>query len=341
MRELLKTLCNLDGVSGYEDEVRSFIKSAVEPYADEYFVDALGNLLVFRKGKHRRTRVMLVAAHMDETGLLVESICEDGCLRLCSTVVQPQVLLGTRLRVGSKRIKGVMCQKAIHLQKEEERKIFPPLSSLVLDIGADSRQSAQQLVSIGDPVTFDSLAQDIGADCLMAKAIDDRVGCAIMIKLIEQSHLYDTWYAFTVEEEIGAQSAGVVARCLDPGVTLVLEGTTCKDVGNRREHMLNCCLRKGCAISLCDTASLYHPRLRQLAKDIAKDLNQNWQWRYMQIGSTDNGALHTGASGAQAVGLNVPVRSIHSACGIAYYPDIQATFDIAKAMIERTCDCNV
>ena len=186
MKELLKQLCELDGVPGYEDEVREFIEKQAAPYADEMLVDAVGNLIVFKKGAKPRKRPLLVMAHMDEVGFLVRDITEDGMLKLAKAGgIDPRVLIGRRMRVGEQKLPGIISLKAIHLTTPEERKEAPGLDSLYIDIGCTSREEAEALVMRGEPAVFDSRFMEFGVDCVKAKAIDDRIGCAVMVALLE------------------------------------------------------------------------------------------------------------------------------------------------------------
>ena len=157
MKELLKQLCELDGVGGYEDEVRLFIEEQVKPYADEMIVDTLENLIVFKKGAKSRKRPLLVLAHMDEVGFLVKDITEDGMLKIGSVgSIDPRVLIGRRMRVGSNKIPGVISLKAVHLTTPEERKVSPSIGDLYIDIGSTSREQTESLIMRGDPAAFDS-----------------------------------------------------------------------------------------------------------------------------------------------------------------------------------------
>jgi endoglucanase len=157
MKELLKQLCELDGVPGYEDEVWAFIEKEAAPYATSMEVDPVGNLIVFKKGAKERKRPLLMMAHMDEVGFLVKDITEDGMLKLAPAGgIDPRVLIGRRMRVGENKIPGIISLKAIHLTTPEERKDAPGLNSLYIDIGCTSREQAEGLVMRGDPAMFDS-----------------------------------------------------------------------------------------------------------------------------------------------------------------------------------------
>jgi len=342
MKDLLRELCLLDGVPGYEDEVREFIHARVSPLADEIIVDALGNLLVFKKGKSPRVRPMVVAAHMDEVGFLVRGYTEDGCIKLTSAGgIDPRVLIGRRMKVGRKKIRGVISLKAIHLTTPDERTKAPPLTSLYVDIGCTSKDAAQKLAPIGEPVMFDSDFIEFGDRCVKAKAIDDRVGCAVAISMLESELLYDTWFAFTTGEEIGTRGASVVGNRLNPGAIMALEGTTAADMPDIPEHKQSTAHRKGAVVSVIDGRTIYSRDLRRKILAEADTLGIKWQYRKSANGGTDAGVLHTAGSGALAFGLATPTRYIHCAMNVLHLPDMEELFKLAMLFNEKVGELDV
>ena len=207
----LKTLCALSGVSSFEDEVRDYIRKRVEPYADSIRTDALGNMIVFKRGTSSTGNKLMLCAHMDEVGLMVKSVSEDGCLKFgCVGGIDRRVLLGKEVAVGARRVPGVIGLKAIHLTTPEERKRVPKLTEFYIDIGAKNKEEALAMVEPGDVCTFVSDPLELCGGMLKAKAIDDRVGCAVMVKLIEEDLPMDCTFAFTAMEEVGCR--GLSAR---------------------------------------------------------------------------------------------------------------------------------
>ena len=187
MIETLKTLCGLSGVSSWEDPVRDYIRQRVEPHADRVEVDALGNLIVFKRGAKAAGNKLMLCAHMDEVGLMVKSVTEEGYLKFgCVGGIDRRILLGKQVEVGERKIPGIIGLKAIHLTTAEERKKVPKLTDLYIDIGAKDKEEALAQVEPGDVCTFVSDAVEFGEGLLKAKAIDDRVGCAVMVKLLEE-----------------------------------------------------------------------------------------------------------------------------------------------------------
>ena len=186
MRELLKELCALNGVSGDEGAVRDFIRSQAEPYADSIRTDALGNLIVFKKGKKSTGNRLLLAAHMDEVGLIITRATEDGFLKFDFVGgVDRRVALGKPVVLGPKKIPGVIGMKAIHMLSREDMKKVPKTESLYIDIGASSREEAEEMAEPGTYGAFVCEGESLGSNFFKAKAIDDRVGCAVMLKLLQ------------------------------------------------------------------------------------------------------------------------------------------------------------
>jgi len=231
MLDTLKTLCYLSGVSGFEDEVRDYILERVLPHAESISTDPMGNLIVFKKGTVEPKQKIMVCAHMDEVGLIVMGITDEGYLRFgCVGGIDRRVLIGKKVYVGTDRIPGIIGIKAIHQTTHEEEGKVPDVEDLYIDIGCYDKESAEKLAALGDFCCFDDTVVEFGNGWLKAKAIDDRVGCAAMVKLIESPLPCDAWFVFSVQEEIGARGAGVAAHRLTPDISLVLEGTTATDV---------------------------------------------------------------------------------------------------------------
>ncbi len=342
MKELLKQLCELDGVPGYEDEVRAFIEKEAAPYATSMEVDPVGNLIVFKKGAKPRKRPLLIMAHMDEVGFLVKDITEDGMLKLAPAGgIDPRVLIGRRMRVGENKIPGIISLKAIHLTTPEERKDAPGLNSLYIDIGCTGREQAEGLVMRGDPAMFDSKFLEFGVDCVKAKAIDDRVGCAVMLQLLRQDLPYDTYFAFVVAEEIGSRGATVAAQRVAPGCVVAIEGTTAADMPDVAPHKQSTVQRQGAVVSLMDKGTVYNRPFREKVLAEADAQGVKWQYRKSANGGTDARVGTTCGSAAIAFGLAAPVRYIHCACNVAYLPDLEEVRKLAEIVIKEAGELDV
>ena len=212
MIELIRDLSMLDGVPGFEGEVRNYILARAEKLCDQVSVDSQGNLFAFKKGNRTPARPIMLTAHMDEVGFLVNSITEDGMLKiLASGSIDPRVLIGRKMKVGKSKLPGVISLKAKHLTKPDERKKAPELKSLYIDIGASGREDALKYVSIGDMAVFDSEFALFGNDCIKGKALDDRIACYTLLRLLDCDVRGETHFVFTSQEEVGCRGATVAA----------------------------------------------------------------------------------------------------------------------------------
>ena len=230
MLNLVKELCAISGPSSYEEAVRAVIRAKAAPYADSMRVDALGNLIVFKKGKKATGNALMLCAHMDEVVMIIQSIDDNGYLRFKFLGgVDRRVVLGKPVWIGDSRIPGVIGLKAYHLVSEEEEKKVPKLEDLYIDIGARSREEAEEIVEPGDYAVFSNECVEFGSGFLKAKAIDDRLGCAILLKLMEQDLPMDVNFVFTVQEEIGTRGAFGAAFSITPEIAVIFEGTTAAD----------------------------------------------------------------------------------------------------------------
>ncbi|MBR6556206.1 MAG: M42 family peptidase [Clostridia bacterium] len=334
MNELLRTLCDLPGISGFEDAVRDYIRTALAPFADEMHTDAAGNLVVFKRGRNRPKNRVLFAAHMDEVGFLVTHITEDGLLKF-GTVggFDPRVLLGRRVRVGDAAVPGIISIKAIHLFEKEERENVPAVSALSIDIGATDRTEAEAAVSLGDPVVFDTEYTEYGDGRVLAKALDDRVGCLALMELCRSDLAYDTWFGFTVGEELGL-GAAFLAETLCPDRAVICEGTTAADLPGTPDHRKVCRQGDGAVLVYMDNRTVYHPAMFRAVSAAAEKIGAPYQVKEYISGGTDAGAIHVSAKGVRCAGIAVAVRSIHSSASTASLADIRAMCDIARACTE-------
>ena len=331
----LKELCELDGVSGNEGAVRSFIKEKIEPYCDEIYVDSIGNLIAKKKGKSDKRKVM-IAAHTDEVGLIISGITDKGFLEF-KTVggIDTRVLISKQVRVGSEKVKGVIGMKAIHLQSKSERQTVPKVSSLFIDIGCKDKESAEEKVSLGDYAAFCTEYSDFGTDKIKAKAIDDRVGCAILIEIVKTEPVYDTYFCFTAQEETGLRGAKIAAARISPDIALVVESTTGADVANVEERERVTTLGKGAAISFADRRTIVEKEFSEWLYNEAEKSSISVQYKNAVAGGNDAGAIHLAAGGIRTATVSVPSRYIHSPAGIADKNDIEAVEKVARMFITR------
>ena len=334
MIELMKELCALPGPSGCEDAVRAFVLKRVKPFADEIRTDAIGNVMVFRKGRKALDRPVAVCAHMDEVGVIIKKITEDGMLKFGFVGgVDPRVVIGRPVRFGD--VPGVIGIKAVHLTTAAERRTMPKTKNLYIDIGATSRAAAEKLVSLGDYGVFDSAVVEFGDGLIKAKAIDDRVGCAALLRLLENEPPVDTWFCFTVQEETGLRGAASMAFALDPGFAMVLEGTTAADLAEVKGADAVCRVRGGVVLPFMDGATIYDAALFELLRDACIRRGIPWQTKTRVAGGTDAGRIHKSRAGVRVCAAAAPVRYIHSPSSVAAKADCEAVLAAARAFLEE------
>lgn len=330
---LLKQLCELNGISGNENSVRAYILDKIKTIADEITVDSIGNIIAKRCGEKKEPRVM-VTAHMDEVGFIISGITEKGFLEF-KTVggIDTRVIISKRVRVGAEKIPGVIGMKAIHLQSPDERTSVPKVSALYIDIGAASREEAEKKVNLGDYAAFDTEFCEMTKGIYKAKAIDDRAGCAILLDLIKDKPKSDTYFCFTTQEEVGLRGAKIAAARINPDIAIVIEATTCSDVGSVEEKDYVTTLGKGAAISFADMRTIVDKKFLEGLLSVAKRENIPVQYKAAVAGGNDAGAIHLAAGGIKTASVSVPCRYLHSPAGIAAASDIDAVRRLAEAFL--------
>jgi len=335
--ELLEKLCQLNGTSGDEGKVRDFIISEIKDYC-EYTVDALGNVIAYKKGANRAKNKVMISAHMDEVGMIVTSIKSDGTLTVSEVGgVDPRVVIGRQVLVGDSDINGVIGAKAIHNLSADERKKAPKFSSLYVDIGATNKEEAAKVVSLGDRVHFSLEFVAFGDGFIKGKAIDDRFGCAVMIELIQSELPYDCTFTFVVQEEVGLRGARPAAYTVDPDFALVIEATTAADIPLASGEKRCCELGKGAVVSHMDRSTIYDKELYNISCVIAQEHGIGWQTKTMVAGGNDSGAIHISRGGVRTTAISAPCRYLHSPSCVVKLSDLEDCEKLAKLMIEKMC----
>ena len=328
----LKELTELSGVSGCEYEVRNYIKSKLSEMGCEYYVDKLGNIIAHNKG--RKNKTIMVAAHMDEVGLIVNHIDSDGFIKFSAVGgIDQRVLNSKVVLVGEKKIPGVIGSKAVHLMSADERGKSISIDKLYIDIGSDSKSETEKLVSIGDYITFKSDYVEFGDNMIKAKALDDRAGCSMILELLNMKLDADFYGVFTVMEEVGLRGAETAAYQLEPDLGIVLEGTVCADMPEVEDYDKSTIVGKGAALSLMYGTTVYDIDVVRSVAKIAEDNNILYQYTRSSSGGNDAGVIHKAKKGAKVVAISVPCRYIHSAVNVASKIDLDNVLKLAKEVI--------
>jgi putative aminopeptidase FrvX len=335
----LRALTEAVGVSGDEEEVRRLVREQVEPLADEIRVDALGNLLAIRRGSARRRLKVMLSAHMDEVGLMVTGVEPDGALHVaCVGSIAPHHLAGKAFWVGRGRVPGIIGLTPPHLLRGMEPRPRLAVDHLRLDIGVQTREDALERVRIGDRASFATALTRMG-DCVSAKALDDRLGVAILVELFGAAPPnIDLMAAFTVQEEIGLRGAGVAAHSLDPELAIAIDSAPARDLptwDGAENTAYNTRLGQGPAIYTADRATVSDQRLLDHFESTARAARLPFQLRQPGGGSTDAGAIHRARKGIPAISVSVPVRYPHSPAGLIRVDDWRNTALLLHAALVR------
>ena len=330
---LLKQLTEASGVSGNEKEVRNFIVQEIRDYVDTIVIDKIGNIIAHKKGK-ANSKTLMISAHMDEIGLIVKDIDSSGLLKFMTVGgIDKRILVSKVVAIGEKNVMGVIGAKPIHLQKKEESTKALDIDSLYIDIGAKSQEDAEKIVNIGDYVSFHSQYEEFGDKLVKAKALDNRVGCSLLIELIKEIKDVNFYAVFTVMEEVGLVGAGPAAFSVEPDISIVIEGTVCYELSSLESHLMPTQLGKGPVISLVDSTTVYNPEFRKKIVEIADNNSIPYQFRKTSMGGNDSGKIHTIKVGSLATTISVPCRYIHSPNSVMSLYDYSNTYKLLKAIL--------
>ena len=319
--DLLKELTEGFGPSGRENDIRDIITKHVSAYADEIKTDALGNLIVRKKGAGKK---IMLAAHMDEIGIIVTFIDEKGFLRFSAVGgLNKQDILYSRVRFEN-GITGV-----IGTEEDNKDRI---ISKMFIDIGAKSREEAQKLVSLGDMAVFEGDMRILNGK-VISKALDDRVGCYVLIETLKRAESEnDLYFVFTVQEEVGLRGAKTAGYGVNPDYAAAVDVTDTGDTPKAPEMAVE--MGKGAAVKIMDNSILCDSFVRTSLMECAKKKNIAYQAEVMTDGGTDAGAISLSGAGVKTGGLSIPVRYVHSPSEMADISDIEACIEILEEFIK-------
>ena len=343
--ELIQYLSLLFGPTGCEDRVRDAIALAVEDLCDAKVCDRMGNLICrISLGDPDKRKKIMLSAHMDEVGFMIEEIKKDGMLTFgCVGGIDPSVLAGKRALIegNGELLNGVICSKAIHHKTKKERKKATESDKLYIDLGFTSDEDAKESVAVGALATFLGdfflMGKDMRTMC--SKALDDRMGCALLIELMrkirEEKPLLDLdiYFCFTVGEETGHSGAIVAAERIAPDFALIFESTAIGDLPETVESRRVAEVTKGAVISVADRSTIYDKELIDLAFDCAKKDGIPLQVKKYLSGGNDAGHIHKSGAGVRSLAVSVPTRYLHSAACVASLDDYESALNIAYSLL--------
>jgi endoglucanase len=338
--ETLEKLSNTCGVAGKEEEVRDLMKKMLKPYMDEVKEDKLGNVIGIKRGEENAPKVML-AAHMDEIGLLVKTISKEGFLQFTKMGgIDDRILLAQKVIVYTEKgpLHGIIGSKPPHIQKEEERKKIITYDELFIDIGAENQEEAKKMgVKIGDPVGFDIKFAKIEKDIVIGKAFDDRVGCAVMVEAMKQlKKTNSAVYAVgTVQEEVGLRGATTAAFGIYPDIGIALDVTVAGDVPGVKEVEAPVKMRKGPSLTVADYGLITHPKILRLLIDVAEENKIPYQLEIGLLGSTDAARISLTREGVPSGVISIPTRYIHSPASLLSIKDAENAVKLTVAAVKK------
>jgi len=327
MKSLIQTLVEVPGPSGHEAKIRQIVRELVEPIADEVRLDALGNLIV-RKGQLAGDgmRIML-AAHMDEIGVMVTHVDENGFARFATLGgVRAQYCPGVRVRFlnGTTGVIGV--------ERQEDNSRTPDIDQMYIDLGLSSRKDSP--IRVGDVAAFDRPFLDLG-DRLVAKSMDDRIGVAVMIETLRQvsSSPHEIYFVFSVQEEVGLRGAKTAAYGIDPDLGLAVDVTATGDTpkGIKMEVSLG----KGPAIKVRDAGLLADPRVVDWMVRSAESARIPYQMEILERGGTDAQAIQLTRAGVPAGCISIPCRYVHSQSEMVDITDVENAVHLLVTLLTQ------
>jgi len=330
--KLLEKLCNAMSVSGDEAEVRRIVLEEVKPHADEVKVDALGSVLVRRKATGKKTLRILLDAHMDEVGFMIVHDEGEGLYQFKAVgSIDERHLPGKQVVVGRDHTVGVIGAKPIHLASGSELEQALELDALRIDLGLEGK------AGIGDRATFATQFKRVGPS-MMSKAIDDRIGIAILIELLKHAPKHiELCLSFSVQEEIGLRGAKVAAHYFEPDLAIAVDSTPARDLPHydgAENFTYNTRLGFGPAIYMANSSTLDDPRLVRFLAETAEKHKIKYQFRQPGGGGTNAGAIQQARSGVPVVSVSVPHRYTHSPISVARVEDWKNTLNLLHVALQ-------
>lgn len=333
---MLKDLCMINSTSGDESNIRNYIISQIKDFC-EFSVDNLGSIIAYKKGNKKPDKKVMLCAHMDEVGFIITDITDDGYLKFnCVGGIDAKVVVDRTVVINN--IKGVIGLKPIHLLNEEEKCSTPKFKELVIDIGAENKEDALKYVHLGDYAYFNSDFYEFGNGYIKGKALDDRIGCMLLIELIKSELEYDTYFCFNVQEEVGLRGAACTSYAVQPDISIVLEATAAADLCGVTGGDRVCVLGNGPVVSYMDSRTIYDKGLYKLATKCANDNGIKWQTKTAVAGGNDAGAIQTSGKGSRVLAISLACRYIHSGSSVVYKKDIDETRKLLKVLLTKIYD---
>ena len=327
MKQLLKQLTEAFGPSGYEENVRELVHAEVKPFADEIRTDALGNLIVRKKPARasKSAKKIMIAAHIDEIGLMVSHVDDDGFVRYSPIGgIFRRYAFGARIRFLN-GVQGVLGYDGLISLNE-----VPTLDKVYIDVGATSKKDCP--VKVGDVAAFERQFTEMGSR-LVSKSMDNRAGVVAAIETLRslKSTPHDVYIVFTTQQKVGVRGATTSAFGVDPDVGIALDVTPTGDTPNSLKMEMT--LGKGPCIKIKDVGAISDPRVVKWMINTAEKSKIPYQREVLLVGSTDARAIQIARAGVPIGCISIPVRYVHSTSEMVDYSDIQNSVKLLTALL--------
>lgn len=339
--DLMRELCQTNGISGFEDDIADIFERELKDVVDTIEKDHMGNMICTKKGKKSKPSVML-ASHMDEIGLMVRFIDDNGFLRFTKIGgINDQMLQNQTVTIHTPQgdVTGVLGSKPPHITTAEERKKVVPFDQMFIDIGAKDKEEAESMVSVGDPITINALFAEYPHNCFMGKAIDNRAGCYVVMEVLKRVNTDATVYGVgTVQEEVGLKGARVTAFKLNPDWAFALDTTLSGDHPGVKPEEAPGKMGDGPVIVIIDAGGrgiITPKKVRDLLISTGDENDIPYQLEVGDGGTTDGSAIHLQREGIPTGVFSVPTRYIHTPCSVASAEDIENTIELIVKAIEK------
>lgn len=337
--ERLKKLTEIPGVSGFEEKVVDFLENEIKGKADKQWKDRLGNFIALKKGTGKSDKKLMLCAHMDEVGLIIKKLNDNGTLSFTKLGgVDPRVLIGKKVLIGDELMPGVIGFDAIHVQKPGAVFSTPSYDQLSIYTGASSKDENTSKVKLGDPVFFNTNYEEVG-DYAIGKAFDDRSGCEVLLQVLEdlcKSPVdYDVYFAWVIQEETGLRGSGAATNQIKPDAALIFENTTAGDNPELPEARWSTNLGKGPALTFAHSGLVLDKRIFDTIVDTARKNDIPFQYKSRVAGGTDAARISRTGNGVPTGVISTPSRYIHSPVSVINLNDFDNVLKLAKELVRE------
>lgn len=341
MDALLKKIIEAAGIPGYESQIAKIMHDAFKKICDDVQIDNFGNVIA-KKGKGKK-KIML-AAHMDEIGFIVKNITKEGFLHFIKLGgIDDRILPAQRVIIKARKgdCLGVIGTKPPHLQKEEDKNKPLKFEDMFIDIGCKSKEEAEKRTEVGDAIIFEPNSGILDGKLYYGKAIDDRIGCFALIKIMEKLKVdevdAEVYAVATSQEEVGLKGARTSAFKIDPDFALAIDTNTAGDTPQITERESTLKLGGGVGITIIEASGrglIVNEKMKNLLIDTAKKNKIKYQIAVIEGGMTDGAIIYMNKEGVPTAVLSIPTRYVHSPTGVFDIEDVDAAVDLATKVIE-------